>query len=52
MRPNHGSFDGLYNATDFGYVNTSDTDYHNIGMYMFDQSMDRIIKLIMIKEVP
>ena len=42
------SFDGLYNVTDFGYVNTSDTDYHigfEYSMYMFDQSMDRTVAI-------
>ena len=35
--------DGLYDITDFRYVNTSNTDYHmgfEYSVYMFDQSMN------------
>ena len=42
------SFDGLYNVTNFGYVNTSDTDYHigfEYSVYMFDPSMDRTVAI-------
>ena len=42
------SFDGLYNVTNFRYVNTSNTDYHigfEYSMYMFDPSMDRTVAI-------
>ena len=42
------SVDGLYDITDFRYVNTSNTDYHigfEYSVYIFDQSMDRSVAI-------
>ena len=42
------SVDGLYDITDFRYVNTSNTDYHigfEYSVYIFDQSMDRTVAI-------